>query len=179
MTSSSPERPAPRLLRWLRMGANHVLVLMMAAMFVAFILQVAFRYALNLPLAWTDEVCTIVWLWGILWGASFVMRNREDIRFDMLYNVLPRRLRRGFTLVASVLICLAPALQRRLNAGYWLAQIGLVLGIVCSLLAAILLNQGLPGTAFFRTIFFLPSITPIFLAVAVAFAQPEPEAERW
>ncbi|UJW82037.1 TRAP transporter small permease [Hydrogenophaga sp. SL48] len=104
MTSSSPERPGHRLLRWLRLGANHVLVLMMAAMFVAFILQVAFRYALNLPLAWTDEVCTIVWLWGILWGASFVMRNREDIRFDMLYNVLPRRLRRAFTLLASVLI---------------------------------------------------------------------------
>jgi TRAP-type C4-dicarboxylate transport system permease small subunit len=104
MTSSSTERPGHRLLHWLRLGANHVLVLMMAAMFVAFILQVAFRYALNLPLAWTDEVCTIVWLWGILWGASFVMRNREDIRFDMLYNVLPRRLRRGFTLVASLLI---------------------------------------------------------------------------
>jgi TRAP-type C4-dicarboxylate transport system permease small subunit len=104
MTSSSTERPGHRLLRWLRLGANHVLVLMMAAMFVAFILQVAFRYSLNLPLAWTDEVCTIVWLWGILWGASFVMRNREDIRFDMLYNVLPRRLRRGFTLAASLLI---------------------------------------------------------------------------
>jgi C4-dicarboxylate transporter, DctQ subunit len=106
MSSSSSSRPVPRLLHWLRLGANHVLVLMMAAMFVAFILQVAFRYALNLPLAWTDEVCTIVWLWGILWGASFVMRNREDMRFDMLYNVLPRGMRRGCTLVASSLIVL-------------------------------------------------------------------------
>ena len=102
--SSSSSPPVPRLLHWLRLGANHVLVLMMAAMFVAFILQVAFRYALNLPLAWTDEVCTIVWLWGILWGASFVMRNREDMRFDMLYNALPRGMRRSCTLVASALI---------------------------------------------------------------------------
>jgi len=74
---------------------------MMAAMFVAFILQVVFRYVLNLPVAWTDEVCTLVWLWGILWGSSFVTRNRDDIRFDMVYSHLPRSLRRGCTLLAS------------------------------------------------------------------------------
>jgi C4-dicarboxylate transporter, DctQ subunit len=85
----------------LRRAADAVLVLMMAAMFVAFILQVVFRYVLNLPVGWTDEVCTLVWLWGILWGASFVMRNREDIRFDMLYAHLPRAVRRAFTAFGS------------------------------------------------------------------------------
>lgn len=40
-------------------------------------------------------------------------------------------------------------------------------GIVCSLLAAMLLNQGLPGTSIFRTIFFLPSITPIIASVLI------------
>jgi TRAP-type C4-dicarboxylate transport system permease small subunit len=89
------------VIRALRRGAEAVLVLMMAAMFVAFILQVVFRYVLNLPVGWTDEVCTLVWLWGILWGASFVMRNHEDIRFDMLYNLLPRRLQRVSTVLAS------------------------------------------------------------------------------
>ncbi len=89
------------MIAWLRRGAEAVLVLMMAAMFVAFILQVVFRYVMNLPVGWTDEVCTLVWLWGILWGASFVLRNREDIRFDMVYSHLPRRVRRAFTVVAS------------------------------------------------------------------------------
>ena len=85
----------------LRQAAEAVLVLMMAAMFAAFILQVVFRYALNLPVGWTDEVCTVAWLWGILWGASFVMRNRDDIRFDMVYSFLPRGVRRGCTVLAS------------------------------------------------------------------------------
>jgi TRAP-type C4-dicarboxylate transport system permease small subunit len=89
------------VIRTLRNAAEAVLVVMMAAMFVAFILQVVFRYVLNWPVGWTDEVCTLVWLWGILWGASFVMANREDIRFDMLYSHLPRPLRRGSTVVAS------------------------------------------------------------------------------
>ena len=89
------------MIRALRNAAEAVLVAMMAAMFVAFILQVVFRYALNLPVGWTDEVCTIAWLWGILWGASFVMRNRDDIRFDMVYSHLPRGVRRGCTVLAS------------------------------------------------------------------------------
>lgn len=89
------------MIAWLRRSAEAVLVLMMAAMFAAFILQVVFRYVMNLPVGWTDEVCTLVWLWGILWGSSFVMKNRDDIRFDMVYSHLPRAVRRGFTLAAS------------------------------------------------------------------------------
>jgi multiple sugar transport system permease protein len=41
------------------------------------------------------------------------------------------------------------------------------LGIICSLLAAILLNQGFKGTSIFRTIFFLPSITPVIASVLI------------
>jgi multiple sugar transport system permease protein len=41
------------------------------------------------------------------------------------------------------------------------------IGIICSLLAAMLLNQGFKGTAFFRTIFFLPSITPVIASVLI------------
>ncbi len=104
MTSSSTERPAHRLLRWLRLGANHVLVLMMATMFVSFILQIGFRYVSNKPLAWTDEVCVLMWLWGILWGASFVMSNRDDIRFDVLTGHVPRGAKRALTVVASAAV---------------------------------------------------------------------------
>lgn len=41
------------------------------------------------------------------------------------------------------------------------------IGICCSLAAAMLLNQGFPGTAIFRTFFFLPSITPIIASVLI------------
>jgi TRAP-type C4-dicarboxylate transport system permease small subunit len=77
------------MLGFLRSRAENVQALMMAVMFTAFVAQVLFRYVFNFPVAWTDEVCTIVWLWGILWGASFVMRSRDDVRFDMVYNLAP------------------------------------------------------------------------------------------
>src|SRR3712207_4802623 len=41
------------------------------------------------------------------------------------------------------------------------------LGVVASLGAALLLNQGFPGTAIFRTFFFLPSIVPIIASVLI------------
>jgi multiple sugar transport system permease protein len=41
------------------------------------------------------------------------------------------------------------------------------LGVLASLGAALLLNQGFPGTSIFRTFFFLPSITPIIASVLI------------
>jgi TRAP-type C4-dicarboxylate transport system permease small subunit len=96
----------PALVNQLRRFAEGVLVVMMGIMFATFIGQVVFRYVLNLPLAWSDEICNFIWLWGILWGASFVMRNHEDIRFDMLYNMMPRHFQRGLTMVSGSLIVL-------------------------------------------------------------------------
>jgi C4-dicarboxylate transporter, DctQ subunit len=96
---------------WLRARAENVLALMMAAMFVAFILQIVFRYVINLPLAWTDEVCLVTWIWGILWGAGFVTRNSEDVRFDMLYGAMPRGVKRVFTVLASGAIAVILALS--------------------------------------------------------------------
>ncbi len=90
----------------LRRVAEGVMVAMMAIMFTAFIAQVLFRYVLGLPLAWSEEICNFIWLWGILWGASFVMRNHEDIRFDMLYSMMPRKIKRAATALSSSLIVL-------------------------------------------------------------------------
>lgn len=95
-----------QLTNQLRRFAEGVLVVMMGIMFATFIAQVIFRYVLNLPLAWSDEICNFIWLWGILWGASFVMRNHEDIRFDMLYNLLSRNQKRILTVIASSCIVL-------------------------------------------------------------------------
>jgi TRAP-type C4-dicarboxylate transport system permease small subunit len=95
---------AHRLFSRLHSVAEGVLALMMGVMFATFIAQVIFRYVLNLPLAWSDEICNFIWLWGILWGAAFVMRNHEDIRFDMLYNLMPRKLKRCLTVASSSLL---------------------------------------------------------------------------
>ena len=57
-------------------------------MFLAFIVQIAFRYLLNFPIGWTSELTVITWLWLVLWGAAFVVPEREEIRFDLIYGAV-------------------------------------------------------------------------------------------
>ena len=75
---------------WLARRAENVAAAMLAAMFAAFLLQIVFRYALNLPIGWTHEISVILWVWLVLWGAAFVVTEREEIRFDIIYGAVGR-----------------------------------------------------------------------------------------
>jgi TRAP-type C4-dicarboxylate transport system permease small subunit len=86
---------------WLRRRAENVAAALLLTMFAAFIVQIVFRYLFNFPIGWTSELTVITWLWIVLWGAAFVLRESEEIRFDLLYNGVGRRVRRGFTIVTA------------------------------------------------------------------------------
>lgn len=105
-------------LSWLQRRAENLLVLMMLAMFVAFILQIVFRYFLNLPVAWTEEVCVLAWLWGILWGSAFVTRDEEQIRFDIVYAQVSPALRRVFRAVAGLVFIAVMGIALPATWGY-------------------------------------------------------------
>ena len=59
-------------------------------MFVAFIIQIVFRYFFNFPIGWTSELTVITWLWLVLLGAAFVVKESEEIRFDLVSARLGR-----------------------------------------------------------------------------------------
>jgi TRAP-type C4-dicarboxylate transport system permease small subunit len=103
---------------WLHRRAENLLVLMILAMFVAFILQIVFRYFLNLPVAWTEEVCVLAWLWGILWGSAFVTRDAEEIRFDMVYSHVSKKTRRVFRAVAGLVFIVVMGIALPATWGY-------------------------------------------------------------
>jgi C4-dicarboxylate transporter DctQ subunit len=84
------------LAAWLRERAENVAALMLATMFVCFLLQIVFRYVFNYPVGWTEELSILCWMWGVLWGAAFVMRDRDEVRFDILYANVPAGVRRVF-----------------------------------------------------------------------------------
>jgi TRAP-type C4-dicarboxylate transport system permease small subunit len=89
---------------WLRRRAEDLLAALLALMFVAFLLQIVFRYLLNWPVGWTSEVSIIAWLWGVLWGAAFVVKEREEVRFDLLYGTFSARARRIAGIVTGLAI---------------------------------------------------------------------------
>lgn len=87
---------------WLGRRAENLLALLLLSMFVAFLLQIVFRYFLNLPVGWTVEWVTIAWLWGILFGYAFVVRETDVIRLDVLYSALPRKGRRVLDVITGL-----------------------------------------------------------------------------
>lgn len=106
-----PPEHAPAVVRWLQRRADDVAVTLIAIMFVSFLLQIVFRYALNRPLGWTEEVTVLCWVWVVLWGASFIVADADEVRFDVLYNAVPPKVRRVFTIVASVSLVVLMALS--------------------------------------------------------------------
>lgn len=89
---------------WLRRRANDIVVFLLASMFASFLLQVAFRYLLNLPLGWSVEYVSIAWLWGILFGYAFVVSEADIVRFDLVYNAASASARRIMTIVSAAAI---------------------------------------------------------------------------
>ncbi|HEX5779704.1 MAG TPA: TRAP transporter small permease subunit, partial [Xanthobacteraceae bacterium] len=84
-----------RLGSWLARRAENVCALMLATMFAAFLIQIAFRYLANFPTGWTHELTVMLWIWLVLWGAAFVVSEREEIRFDIVYGAVGPKARRA------------------------------------------------------------------------------------
>jgi C4-dicarboxylate transporter DctQ subunit len=89
---------------WLRRRAENVAAAMLAVMFAAFVVQIVFRYFLNFPIGWTSELTVIMWLWLVLWGAAFVVKESEEIRFDLLSAAAGRRTRIAMGVVAALAV---------------------------------------------------------------------------
>jgi TRAP-type C4-dicarboxylate transport system permease small subunit len=86
---------------WLQARAENFVAAMLGIMFAAFILQIVFRYLLNLPIGWTHELSVIMWLWLVLFGSAFVVRERDEIRFDIVYGAAGPGVRRVMAVVTA------------------------------------------------------------------------------
>jgi TRAP-type C4-dicarboxylate transport system permease small subunit len=101
LTADNPSRPVA-IDRWLRRRAENVSALLLMAMFLCFILQIVTRYVFNYPLGWTDEVSVLCWIWCTLWGAAFVLRERDEVRFDIIYSSAGDNTRCVFTVITGI-----------------------------------------------------------------------------
>lgn len=96
--------PGHQAFAWLQRRAENILAGLLLAMFLVFLLQVASRYLLGWPIGWTHEASVILWLWIVLFGASFVLRDCEEMRFDLIYGSVGPRARRGMALISSAVL---------------------------------------------------------------------------
>ena len=96
---------------WLRRRAENVLAALLGVMFAAFMIQIVFRYFFNLPTGWTSELTVVMWLWMVLWGAAFVLKESEEIRIDLLTSIAGRRGRIAMAAFGAVAIIVLYAIS--------------------------------------------------------------------
>lgn len=91
-----------RILNSLHRFAEGVAALLLAVIFISFIVQIALRYLFNWPVGWTTELSLAAWLWLVLWGAAFVLRDEDEIRVDMFTARVGRHTRRAIGAIAAI-----------------------------------------------------------------------------
>jgi TRAP-type C4-dicarboxylate transport system permease small subunit len=87
---------------WMRRRAENVVAGLLGIMFVAFIVQIVFRYVFNFPIGWSSELSVVAWLYMTLLGSAFWLKESEEVRFDLLSGALGPTGRRVLGLVVAV-----------------------------------------------------------------------------
>ena len=93
----------------------------LAAIFIIFLLQIFTRYSGKLsqwmpipnlslwmseiePLRWTVYLISLIWVWLIFFGCSFVVRERDHVAFDIFYQAVPTRIRKIMTVLGAIIL---------------------------------------------------------------------------
>ncbi|HSB82100.1 MAG TPA: TRAP transporter small permease [Candidatus Methylomirabilis sp.] len=88
-----------RLVNW---GLAACLGTMTGVVFVS----VVFRYVLNRPVAWGEELASLLFAWTTFVGAFVGFRSRSHIAIDTLVIFLPRAVREGLARLVDVAVLL-------------------------------------------------------------------------
>lgn len=98
--------------------AEAVAAALLAVIFAAFIVQIVLRYVFNWPVGWTTELSLAAWLWLVLWGAAFVLKDDEEIRIDLLVDRVGPRARRVIVAIAAISIIVLFGMSLRPSYDY-------------------------------------------------------------
>lgn len=85
----------------------YIPTLTFAIMFIVFIINVFYRYFLNNPLTWPQEVISMTFIWTTMLGACYAQRKADHVVFSVIYDRLPARGQLTFRLISNSFIAIA------------------------------------------------------------------------
>ena len=109
------------LMKRLSRVAEAIAAIALAAIFIVFLLQIFTRYSGKLsqwmpvenlslwmseiePIRWTVYLISLLWVWLIFLGCSFVVRERDHVAFDIFYQAAPPRIQKIMTLLGTIIL---------------------------------------------------------------------------
>ena len=88
-----------RLLR----GCDVVAAAAFGLLFLTFVFQVVMRFVFNKPLAWSDELIVVLYIFVVFWSAATLIKEKEHVMLDLVYAALPLGGKRIFSLLGALL----------------------------------------------------------------------------
>jgi TRAP-type C4-dicarboxylate transport system permease small subunit len=77
---------------------------MFVAVFLAFIYKIVMRYAAGDAVAWADEVSVVLFIWIVFLANGFMLDDKRQISFDLIYRHLSERNQRIMVAARSLLV---------------------------------------------------------------------------
>lgn len=90
--------------RRLNQAMKFVAGFLIAAMTILVFLQVIFRYLLDAPIDWSEEMASFAFVWMALLGASVGLKFDEHPRLDIFYQLFPDWVKKFCTLIINLAI---------------------------------------------------------------------------
>ncbi len=108
-------------LQWFSKTAEFIAALALAAIFLTFLAQIFSRYATEIswlmpiapvaswmsamePIGWTVNLISLIWVWLIFFGCSFLVTEKEHVAFDIIYQTVSDKARRVLAIIGAVIV---------------------------------------------------------------------------
>ena len=88
-------------MNFLRRIRDVATIVMFVALFLTLLAGVVSRYVMHAPIAWTDELAVILFIWIIFTTSSFSLAYRDHFGFDVVYDMLSARSRRVVSILTA------------------------------------------------------------------------------
>ena len=80
--------------------------------------NVIFRYFLNTPIKWTDEVVTGLFIWTVFMGSAYAHRKHAHLGVDIVVNLIHGKTRKTIEFVMDIIQILILILLTYISAQY-------------------------------------------------------------
>jgi TRAP-type C4-dicarboxylate transport system permease small subunit len=104
MTEEGAGQTAATIAAKARQLADWAACAMFAAVFLIFNYKIFTRYFEHDEAVWADEILVILFIWIIFWANAFLVRDKEQITFDLVYSLIPPPAQRVVALLRVILI---------------------------------------------------------------------------
>ena len=112
------------ILKRISRAAEFIAAMVLATIFIIFLLQIFTRYAPKIawlmpippihdwmmalePIGWTVNLISLLWVWLIFFGCSFVVNESDHVAFDVFFQALSRSWQRHFALATALIMVVA------------------------------------------------------------------------